>query len=399
MKSIVSVFDLDGCWVDDFHRRNLLPETGNQNNDYEAYHNAMIGDSTFPMAVELVHTAIREGHIIIFNTTRPVNYRKQSEDQILAWCGLEKHQYNLFMRNFHEEGLPSAKLKATKISSIMVMYPGHTVYCYDDRADVVEAYHKIGAQAYMLRGDKVLGGINKEVLIRYSANSILVNEYGKSHPKSGVDIVVAPVLSTMDQRMTATYEKHAPHHHCSLFDLLHMENRNTGVTNIIGEIVSSFGIRDLPPQQLNCRCYTGTIDFSNPIKLSDSIQSDLLKHDHSEFLKQFTVIKPEENPAYATEQLKDVLGILASAADTFKERHEIYGENSKVVGQILHALFPDGPDLSSPEAQELYMFVMHIVGKLTRFAASDMTHVDSVHDIITYAALAESMLKMESEDE
>ena len=83
--------------------------------------------------------------------------------------------------------------------------------------------------------------------------------------------------------------------------------------------------------------------------------------------------------------------ILEGMAATFRERNEVYKDNYKVCADVMAALFPEGvpPDIAhSYEFGLMYM----VIGKLTRFVASDLKHADSAHDMAIYAALIEHSL-------
>ncbi len=87
--------------------------------------------------------------------------------------------------------------------------------------------------------------------------------------------------------------------------------------------------------------------------------------------------------------------ILLSMSETFRERNKIYGDNYKVVGEIMMALFPEGVKLSSKdEFNKWHLFELMVV-KLTRFANTDLSHRDSIHDAAVYAAMVESLLPKE----
>lgn len=62
-----------------------------------------------------------------------------------------------------------------------------------------------------------------------------------------------------------------------------------------------------------------------------------------------------------------------------------------MVGKVMAVLFPDGIPAALLHADHWHLFELKIV-KLTRFAASGLTHVDSVHDDAVYSAMIESCL-------
>ncbi|WGN90703.1 3'-phosphatase, 5'-polynucleotide kinase [Burkholderia phage vB_BglM_WTB] len=80
---------------------------------------------------------------------------------------------------------------------------------------------------------------------------------------------------------------------------------------------------------------------------------------------------------------------LEGAAETFRDRARVYGQNDEATGKIMEILFPDGVALSTADDHRMWHFMNHLVGKLTRFAGSGMQDRDSIHDLITYAAFCE----------
>ena len=89
---------------------------------------------------------------------------------------------------------------------------------------------------------------------------------------------------------------------------------------------------------------------------------------------------------------KDASVILDDMSDTFRERNKVYGDNYKMVGEAMVALFPNGVVLRTAEDfNRWHLFELKIV-KLTRFAVSGLTHKDSIHDDAVYAAMVESLI-------
>lgn len=96
--------------------------------------------------------------------------------------------------------------------------------------------------------------------------------------------------------------------------------------------------------------------------------------------------------------------ILEDMAGTYRTRNLIYKDNFNKVGSILFLLH--GPDSSAPmanfqdtvERQTLFDLYRMIIGKLTRFAESGLTHVDSIHDLAVYAAMVESLVHKAASD-
>ena len=97
-------------------------------------------------------------------------------------------------------------------------------------------------------------------------------------------------------------------------------------------------------------------------------------------------------------QTIDAAYVLGEMADTFRERNKVYGDNYKFVGKVMMGLFPNGVEIkSAKEFNRWHLFELIII-KLTRFANSDLSHEDSIHDVAVYAAMIESLLR-ENENE
>ena len=90
--------------------------------------------------------------------------------------------------------------------------------------------------------------------------------------------------------------------------------------------------------------------------------------------------------------------ILDSMADTFRERNKVYGDNYKSVGAVMTALFPGGVSLITKEQFNTWHLFELMIVKLTRFANTEMTHKDSIHDAAVYAAMVESLMEGESDE-
>lgn len=103
-----------------------------------------------------------------------------------------------------------------------------------------------------------------------------------------------------------------------------------------------------------------------------------------------------EVPAFlrrdATPDPMDTPAVLEKMAATYRERNRTYGDNYKRVGAIVALLFPNGISADLLHSDHWHLFEL-IVVKLTRFAISDLTHMDSIHDISVYGAMIESVLR------
>lgn len=93
-----------------------------------------------------------------------------------------------------------------------------------------------------------------------------------------------------------------------------------------------------------------------------------------------------------------VPAILQNMATTFAERNKVYGSNYKNVAPIIKALWPQGVPSSLVTTDHWHLFELMVV-KMTRFANSGLTHVDSVHDMAVYAAMIEAIISREENEE
>lgn len=83
---------------------------------------------------------------------------------------------------------------------------------------------------------------------------------------------------------------------------------------------------------------------------------------------------------------------LEAMAQTFRERNAVYGDNFLRLGNAMHAMFPNGLTLASPDDwTRLYFFMLTQV-KASRYATNFTKggHADSVHDAAVYSALLEA---------
>ena len=92
---------------------------------------------------------------------------------------------------------------------------------------------------------------------------------------------------------------------------------------------------------------------------------------------------------------KNAADILAERAEAFRERNKVYGDNYKRVGDVMVALFPEGVELKTQEDFNTWHLFELMIVKLTRFANSNLTHVDSIHDCAVYAAMVQSLIEKE----
>lgn len=88
-----------------------------------------------------------------------------------------------------------------------------------------------------------------------------------------------------------------------------------------------------------------------------------------------------------------VARILEDAATTFDGRNSKYRDNAVKVGRVMEALFPDGVNLNNADDFHIFHLFELMIVKLTRFVNSDLTHQDSIRDMIVYGAMVENLVE------
>jgi hypothetical protein len=88
--------------------------------------------------------------------------------------------------------------------------------------------------------------------------------------------------------------------------------------------------------------------------------------------------------------------ILNAMADTFRKRNAVYGDNYKMVAQLVKVLFPKGVSSELVVTDQWHLFELILV-KLSRFAISELKHIDSVHDTAVYCAMIQSIITSKEE--
>lgn len=83
--------------------------------------------------------------------------------------------------------------------------------------------------------------------------------------------------------------------------------------------------------------------------------------------------------------------VLQGMANTYRERNAVYGDNFRMVGPMMRALFPRGVPPEVLHSDQFHLFELILV-KLSRFAISNLSHTDSIHDAAVYAAMIEAII-------
>ena len=81
---------------------------------------------------------------------------------------------------------------------------------------------------------------------------------------------------------------------------------------------------------------------------------------------------------------------LEAMAKTFRERNKVYGNNYKMISKLMAVLFPEGVPSELVLEEHFHLFELVLV-KISRYAISNLTHVDSVHDAAVYCAMCEAI--------
>ncbi len=82
--------------------------------------------------------------------------------------------------------------------------------------------------------------------------------------------------------------------------------------------------------------------------------------------------------------------ILLEMAETYRARNAVYGDNFKMVARLMEVLFPGGVPEGLVFQDQFHLFELILV-KLSRYAISGLTHIDSVHDLSVYGAMCEAI--------
>lgn len=80
---------------------------------------------------------------------------------------------------------------------------------------------------------------------------------------------------------------------------------------------------------------------------------------------------------------------LSEAADTYRERRKVYGDNYLTVGRAMVAFFPDGIKLKTEDDHNRFHIFMLKIVKLTRYAVNwdRGGHADSLLDDAVYCSM------------
>lgn len=88
----------------------------------------------------------------------------------------------------------------------------------------------------------------------------------------------------------------------------------------------------------------------------------------------------------------ELADVLQTMTDTSRERGKVYGNSFFKMQPIIKALWPNGVPAGLCETHQWHIFEL-VINKLIRFANTDLTHIDSVHDAGVYCAIIEFIIR------
>jgi len=135
-------------------------------------------------------------------------------------------------------------------------------------------------------------------------------------------------------------------------------------------------------------------EFTQSLMVSEDGKFTQDKEDIAQLIKNHASLANMEMKA--TAQGRTAADILTLGGETFRERNSNYRDNAVQVGQVMQVLFPNGVTLKTQADHHFYHLFELMVVKLTRFANSDLKHVDSIHDLMVYAAMCENVIEPHS---
>ncbi|WNG73484.1 HAD_PNKP-C-like protein [Pseudomonas phage 109] len=327
-KNGIIIFDLDGCVFDDSHRKSFALER-----QWDEYHSRLDKDALNPHAVGRIRNAIDADLMIFFITGRTDNHFFQTRAKIHRELGIAEHrEYELIMRPYGNTE-PAPQFKRAVALDILKKIEGVTkiVAAFDDRQDIIDAYNSLGIDSYILN----LEGCDAPF---FAVAAVAADSDPDSTPNdmAGEPFPVAPDSApTLDEAFAQA-----------------------------------------------------------PSPLYEEPTEDAAEDAAEEATAPFAMASswPGDGAADPDDFVEDVLSNLSAAADIFRDRQSAYGRNDLMYGKIMEILFPNGMVVKTADDHRLALFVMHIVGKLTRLANSGFEDDDSVLDLINYSAFVHATM-------
>lgn len=81
--------------------------------------------------------------------------------------------------------------------------------------------------------------------------------------------------------------------------------------------------------------------------------------------------------------------LLQESAEVYRQRNLLYKDNYKKFGRVMHALFPDGLTINSPDLWNRLGLLVQQISKQTRYCENFLSggHDDSLCDLSVYSAM------------
>lgn len=332
----IAVFDLDGCIANDLWRRDRIPPNPTTGLHYDFYHAGCGEDQVLVPGSVRLQEHIDAGDFIAFATARPFKCAEMTTKWIAKNFGIQPNKDFLILMRKNEDDRGSVEVKREFVGYLRTYERDSgrkIIAAYDDRQDIVDLYLSEGIPG-VYRLDET--GLHSQV----------------SQP--------APSLSAASERQRVSSGNGAT----SGF-------RVDGQPTTLDEIREAGTGRRITSEDMGAAL--------DAISRAESPDEEQMDHDEGYGCDSVGVHIP---PSLAADKLR-------AALDTFMNRQVTYGANDIVYAQVMKKLFPGKVVLKSEADHRMFLMVMHAVGKLTRFTSSGMTHADSAHDLINYAAFME----------
>ncbi|WES82492.1 3'-phosphatase, 5'-polynucleotide kinase [Pseudomonas phage SG1] len=298
---------------------------------WDEYHSRLDKDTLNPHAVGRIRNAIDADLMIFFVTGRTDNHFFQTRAKLHRELGIAEHrEYELIMRPYGNTE-PAPQFKRAVALDILKKIEGVTkiVAAFDDRHDIIDAYNSLGIDSYILN----LEGCDAPFF------AVAADSDPDSAPNdiAGEPFPVAPDSApTLDEAFAQ-----AP--------------------------------SPLYEEPTEDAAEDAAEDATAPFAMASSW--------------------PGDGAADPDDFVEDVLNNLSAAAEVFRARQSTYGRNDLMYGKIMEILFPNGLVAKTADDHRLALFVMHMVGKLTRLANSGFKDADSALDSINYSAFVHATMR------
>lgn len=374
----LAVFDLDNCISDDGWRFKYIDWTASNPDDrWRVYHEMSYGDK--PANLEVFHAVVAvSGFYPVFITARTEAVRAATESWLRQNLGVER--FTLLMRA-EGDHRPTLQVKVEHVRSL----PRQPVLAYDDREDIISAYHDLDIDAKVLRVHSICmmtppPGVTAARLLTDrrtakgvplepgEADSWTVAQIADAFGVPESVLVPGPSEEPMPLAPPTRGEGLAP-----------AKAPVASVANGMAEVTSSPEAWDLAQDLMRAKSHGFQFPFCPQCQCGGKCSA-------------FGRCELEAQGVYAADPVpRTAADILIEMGETFRERNKVYGSNYKMVGPLVKVLFPDGVPPELVASHRWHLFELKLV-KLSRFAISKLTHLDSIHDDAVYSAMIESIL-------